>query len=266
MIIGPGRRPLATIRETVRTIFALILREMSTTYGKSPGGYIWAVAEPIAGTALLTFAFSLAFRSPPLGTNFAIFYATGLLPFMIYTDIAMKVSESIRFSRQLLFYPKVTFLDAILARFILNFTVQIIVAIVIFTGIYTIYGLHNALHFPSILASVILAGALGLGIGTMNCFMISYYPTWLRVWAIFNRPLFLVSCVFFIPESLSVNLREYLYWNPLVHIVGEMRTGFYSRYTGDYVSWLYVLAISGIAFLVGIIFLSRYHRDILNRH
>lgn len=125
-----------TLRASVRTVFALILREMSTTYGRSPGGYIWAIAEPVAGTALLAFAFSVAFKSPPLGTNFALFYATGLLPFMIYTDIANKVAESIRFSRQLLFYPKVTFMDAILARFILNFTVQIIVATLIFVGLY----------------------------------------------------------------------------------------------------------------------------------
>ena len=184
-----NRGPVKTVIVSFRAIFALILREMSTTYAKSPGGYIWAIAEPLAGTALLAFAFSLAFRSPPLGTNFALFYASGLLPFMIYTDIANKVAESIRYSKQLLFYPKITFLDAILARFILNLTVHIIVTAIIFTGLYWVFDLQNTLHFPSIFQAIALAAALGLGIGTMNCFLISQYPTWLRVWAIFNRPL-----------------------------------------------------------------------------
>ena len=74
----------------VRTILALILREMSTTYGRSAGGYIWAVLEPAAGIALLAFAFSLALRAPSLGTNFALFYATGYLPFMLYFYSAKK--------------------------------------------------------------------------------------------------------------------------------------------------------------------------------
>ena len=69
----------------VRTILALILREMSTTYGRSAGGYIWAVLEPAAGIALLAFAFSLALRAPSLGTNFALFcYNTYLYALFLF--------------------------------------------------------------------------------------------------------------------------------------------------------------------------------------
>ena len=56
---------------------ALIIREMATTYGTSPGGYLWALLEPVAGIALLTFVFTLALDTPPLGQNFAFFYASG---------------------------------------------------------------------------------------------------------------------------------------------------------------------------------------------
>ena len=31
----------------LRTITALILREMGSTYGMSPGGYVWAVLQPV---------------------------------------------------------------------------------------------------------------------------------------------------------------------------------------------------------------------------
>ena len=67
-----------------RAIGALVLREMATTFGRSPGGWLWAVAEPVAVIALLSFAFSLAFRSPSLGTSFPLFYATGYLPFLLF--------------------------------------------------------------------------------------------------------------------------------------------------------------------------------------
>lgn len=90
---------------TPRTIVALMLREMVTTYGRSPGGYIWAIVEPVAAIALLSFVFSIAFRSPPLGDNFPLFYASAYLPFMLFLDVNNKLATAIKFSRPLLAYP-----------------------------------------------------------------------------------------------------------------------------------------------------------------
>ena len=38
----------------LRVVFALIIREMSTTYGRSAGGYIWAILEPVGAIALMS--------------------------------------------------------------------------------------------------------------------------------------------------------------------------------------------------------------------
>ena len=78
-----------------RSVLALMLREMSTTYGRSPGGYIWAFAEPIGGILVMTLVFSLIARSPALGTNFPLFFATGMLPFLLYNATANNVSMAI---------------------------------------------------------------------------------------------------------------------------------------------------------------------------
>ena len=55
--IGPPMTPLTPRAPrrfaTVRTSVALMLREMVTTYGRSPGGYIWAVVEPVAAATAL---------------------------------------------------------------------------------------------------------------------------------------------------------------------------------------------------------------------
>src|SRR6056297_1461595 len=105
---------------TPRVIVTLILREMGTAHGRTAAGYMWAILEPVAGIALLTLVFSLALRSPPLGTSFALFYATGMLPFTSYMSTWNKVATAVTFSRQLLVYPRVTFFDAVVARFLLN--------------------------------------------------------------------------------------------------------------------------------------------------
>ena len=85
----PARPSEARVRfQRLRVLFALVVREMSTKFGRSYGGYIWAIAEPLGGIMLLNLAFSLTVRRPPLGTNFPLFYATGIMPFFLFTGVS----------------------------------------------------------------------------------------------------------------------------------------------------------------------------------
>lgn len=247
-----------------RTIIALMLREMVTTYGRSPGGYIWALLEPVAAIALLSVVFSLAFRTPSLGTSFPLFYATGYLPFVLYTDIANKVSRSIGFSRPLLRYPRVTFIDAIVARLLTNVLTHIAVFYVLMFGITQTLNIQIILDIPSIILSLTMATVLGLGVGCLNCFLFPALPAWEQVWTILNRPLFIASGILFAFEDLPPDYREVLWFNPLIHIVGIMRRGFYSTYDATYASPVYVFGIGLAALMFGLIFLRHNSQKILN--
>lgn len=243
---------------------ALILREMSTTYGRSPGGYVWAILEPVAGIALLSFVFASAFRAPPMGTSFMLFYASGFLPFFIYSIVYQKVATSITFSKALLSYPSVTYFDALIARFLLATLTQFIVFFIILTAINFIADLYLLLNPIRVLNSLCMAAALGLGVGTINSFLIGVFPTWGQIWAIVNRPLLFISCIFYTLESVPEPFSNYLIFNPLVHVVGEMRRGIYTNYQGAYVEVLFIYLFSLSVFAIGLLLLNRYNRYILN--
>lgn len=264
--IRPAQTPKPTRHRfaSARTITALVMREMATTYGRSPGGYVWAILEPVAGIALLSALFSLGFRAPAIGTNFPIFYATGLVPFLMYVDLSNKVAMSLIFSKPLLTYPSVTFVDALLARFLVNLLTQLMVCYVVFVGILFLFETRTIPDIASIALALVMAAALALGIGTMNAVLFTAFPVWQRVWAIMSRPLLLISGVIFIFDDVPSPYDDYLWWNPLIHVVGQMRSGFYPTYDGSYISYGYVFGLSGVLLLFGLIFLRRYHRDILD--
>lgn len=260
--------PLREVRlpfATSRSVFALMLREMSTSYGRSPGGYIWAVLEPVAGIALLTAIFSAGFRHPPLGTSFALFYATGLLPFLMYADVAGKLSQTLAFSRALLEYPRVTFIDALMARFFLNTLTQFMVHFLVMWGVLTFVVSDVSIDMGKMAVAYAMVLALAIGIGTLNAFLTLAYPVWQTVWAVANRPMFLVSCMFYLFETVPQPYRDMLWFNPLVHPVGLMRDAFYPYYNPTYISVTYTMAVALIATLVGLFLLNRYHRDILDK-
>lgn len=249
---------------TGRTIMALLLREMTTRFGRSPGGYIWALLEPIGAILIFALGFSLLFKTPPLGSSFILFFATGFLPFNLYQNISLMVARALTFSRPLLFYPAVTWVDAIVARFTLNALTGILVTFLLFSGIILATETRTALNMIPIVQSVGLALLLGLGVGILNCALIGLIQVWDVIWSVVTRPLFLGSGVLFIFEDMPPVAQDILWFNPLVHILGIMRQGVFPLYEPHFVSVTYVLFCSLIPLFFGVLLLSRYHRDILN--
>lgn len=246
-----------------RSVAALVLREMATSYGRSPGGYLWAVLEPVAALAVLTVVFAVVLRSPSLGNSFPLFYASAYLPFMLFNDLANRMATSIRFSRPLLGYPAVSFVDALLARFLLALATHLVVGAIILTGILTLMDTHALLNLPRLLEGLALATAIALGVGVLNCYLMTAFPVWERAWQIVTRPLFLISGVLYIYEDLPRFAQEILWWNPLLHVTGIARTGIYSTYQAQYASVLFVLIVAAVTLALGMLLLYRFNRDLM---
>lgn len=250
---------------SLRTISALMLREMSTRYGRSPGGYAWAVLEPMGAILLLSLGFSLLVNTPSLGNSFILFYATGYLTFNMYQQLSLTVSRSIQFSRPLLFYPAVTWSDAVLARCVLNALTSTMVSGIILVGILALLETRTTIEIGPVLFSLVLAMLLGTGVGVMNCALSGLFPTWDLVWSIATRPLFLASAIFYIYEDMPRTVQAVLWYNPLVHISGVMRSGIYPTYVPEYVSLPFVLATALLTMVLGLLLLHRHNRAILER-
>ncbi|MCT4685292.1 MAG: ABC transporter permease [Roseicyclus sp.] len=248
-----------------RAILALMLREMSTLYGRTPGGYVWAVAQPVGALVVMTIAFTILLRSPPLGNSFILFYASGYLPFTVYATVALTVQNAIQFSKQLLYYPAVSWLDAIIARFLLNLLTSITVMVIVLFGILQLTEASATLSPGPIVLSVLLAALVGLGIGTLNCLLTGLFSAWANVWSIITRPMILIAGVLFIYEHLPEWFQGYLWYTPWIHITGLSRSGVYATYDPTYISLTVVALWALVPLFFGLLLLRRFHKDILNR-
>ena len=249
----------------VRSIAALILREMGARYGRTPGGYVWALLEPLGMILILGFAWSLLARSPSLGTSFFLFKGTGMLILHMFTTLGNQVGRAMLFSKALLFYPRMTWMDAILARFLLNTLVTTAVTAIILTGIMIYEDIRSVLGWGQIAQAMVLTALVGLGVGCLNCYLFQRFPVWQTIWAIVTRPLFLISGVIIVYEDLPQLAQQVLWYNPILHLTGIMRDGFYPIYTPQYISLVYIGLWIVIPMVVGLLLLRQYHRDLLNR-
>ena len=258
----PIPRGLTPRYRRLRVVAALVIREMSTKFGRSAGGYLWALAEPLGGILLLSIAFSLALRSPPLGDNFMLFYMTGVIPFSMFGTMSKGVAGAVKSSKGLLNYPVVTALDAIFAKFVLNFLTIFLVGAALATGIIVGGGLHVNLDLGAIAIAFFAAAVLGLGVGAVNCVLFGLFPTWSNIWSVLTRPLFILSTILFLYEDVPAVFQKILWWNPIVHIVALMRTGFFGTYDPNFISLPYVFGIALALFVIGA-HLVRRHTSLL---
>jgi capsular polysaccharide transport system permease protein len=261
--IHKAQRPRTRRFRSFRSITALILREMASRYGRTPGGYLWAILEPVAGIAVLSVVFSLILRSPPLGTNFPYFYASGLIPFFFYNMISSQIASALQYSKALLSYPVMTFVDAITARFLLNGLTQLFIMVIIMTGIINVYDLKPILNWPVLFMATAMLLAVTISVGTLNCFLFTMFPVWQNIWSVLTRPMFLISGIFFLPENLPPKAREIFLYNPVAHIISEYRNGFFATYDANYVSPIYVFTTSIVIGLFGILLLLRNYKDLM---
>lgn len=249
--------------QTIRVIFALMVREMITRYGRSFGGYFWAIAEPVGMIALLSMAFSSFLRLPPLGSSFILFYAAGYLPFSFFMSINQTTSLAVQANRALMSFPVVSPLDAILARAILQFLTMIVVSVVILVGLSFLISEPVRPNMEQFMMACVAAAILGMGGGTLNVVLYAFIPSYKNIWAIITRPLFIVSGIFYTVESMPASLQAILVLNPLVHISGEAHKAFYPIYEGSYVNLAYPIGLGLGMFILGTALLIRHRSYIV---
>ncbi|SDX47028.1 capsular polysaccharide transport system permease protein [Tritonibacter mobilis] len=250
--------------QTARVVAALLMREMATTFGRSSLGYVWAVLEPIGIIVVFTLAFSIIFKQPPLGDSFPLFYATGYIPFSIYNSTQSKISSCITQNKALLFYPAVTHTDVVLGRFTLIALTELTVALIVFSGLSIYSKVSFVASFPHIFMALSLAMILGGAVGLMNATLFEILPSWRSIWKILTRPMFFISAVFYLFDSLPNSFQTVLWWNPLIHIIGSLRVGFYPEYEGAYISWIYVILLSLVLMTIGLVNLRTSNKFIIN--
>ncbi|WP_455272857.1 ABC transporter permease [Rhizobium herbae] len=249
------------LKQHLRVTVALIIRETAARYGRKPGGYVWALLDPLAHVAMMTFLFQAIARIPTLGTDFGLFFATGYLPFAAYQGMSSFMAGAVRANKNLFSYPVVAPMDAIVARYILQLLTSALVAIIIF-AICTPEPSHLSSMNPGVVVGSFVAATLfGLGVGLINIPMFNNYPLYEQIFTLINRPMLLISGVMFLPDSIPSPFQQVLMWNPLVHVIMWFRTGIYPEYRANGLDLEYVGVCAAITVMVGL-FLFTFSRTL----
>ncbi|MCC2608404.1 ABC transporter permease [Neorhizobium petrolearium] len=236
----------------LRIVIAFVMREVATRYGRSPGGYLWALLEPIAYVAMMSAIFSSFARVPAMGESFPHFFATGFIAYGMYNGMVNYLSSSIAANKNLMQYPRVAPIDPIVGRAILQALTSIVVGFIILAGTRKLEAHPHDIIWSAVLEAVIFAWTLASGVALTNIVLFERFPLYQKIFGIVTRPLFMLSGVFYIPSQMPHPYREVLLANPITQIVIIFREGFYGVRATDGVNFSYVFWWSIVVAFVGL--------------
>jgi capsular polysaccharide transport system permease protein len=236
----------------LRIVSAFVIREIATRYGKSPGGYLWALLEPVAFIGMMSVLAGAIGRTPAMGESFPLFYATGFIAFNMYKGMESYLSTAISANRNLLSYPNVAPIDPIVARFTLQSLTSVIVALVVLSGALLSVRPVPQIHWSYIFEAIAFAWCMAAGMSLINIVLFFRFPLYEKAFAILTRPLFLLSGVLYVPADMPPALSGYLFHNQLVHVVILFREGFYGERIGSGLDRWFLAETSIILLFMGL--------------
>jgi len=222
---------------------ALVLREMRVRFGRSQLGYLWAVAEPIAYMLVFSMMFYFMGRHPPVGNSMPLFFATGILPFMLFRNLGTQLAGAFDANRALMTYPIVQPIDTVLGRAALEIATSLFIMLIVLSALVLLAGAPLPVNILRMGEAILLLSIFGFGTGLLNAVIIDQLGSWQNTFRILMMPMMFISGVFFSFESLPPNVREVLAWNPVLHGVELFRSGYYASFRATGLSAWYLFGV-----------------------
>ena len=117
-----------------RVIWALLLRELQTRYGRENLGFLWIIGEPILFCAGVAIVWSAIRPSHEHGIPVTAFVITGYVPLTLWRHCVGRALKAFEANGSLLFHRQVSPLDIILARVMLETLGTLMAGLIVAAG------------------------------------------------------------------------------------------------------------------------------------
>lgn len=251
--IVPHKSLKKALRTQMRVIGALVLRETRTRYGKIRIGYAWAIISPILQVAVLTAVFTLMERAARVGDSIPLFFATGILSFIVFRRISSQCAGALESGRSLLAFPIVKPIDLLLSRAIAEFLTAVACLIIVLSGLVIFFDEPPPKSVEWIMVGIFCLGGIGFGYGAITAVVNDWVPAWRSIESFLTRPLIIVSGAMMPPDRFPPWLLEYISWNPMLHGVELVRNGYYWSYPSLVLDVEYLLKSTLVIVFLGLV-------------
>jgi capsular polysaccharide transport system permease protein len=243
---------LHSFRLQRRVLYALLMREVITRYGRENLGVLWLVLEPMLFTLGVMALWSAGGMVHAMALPIVAFAVTGYSSVLMWRNAAGRCSVAIEANKQLLYHRNVQVIDVILVRIVL----EIAGASASFIALSLFFVLMGLMSPPVDLMRVLagwamlawFGGSLALLIGAGTAFS----PIVERLWHPAAYLIFPMSGAAFMVDWLPAKFQQGILLVPMVNGVEMIRDGFFGSVVRTHYDIGYMAACCLVMSLAGL--------------
>ncbi len=246
-------KPFQALVHHWQMIGAMALRDFQSRFAGTLGGVLWTFAHPLAIIAIFYFVFAVGFRAQgPNGTPFILWFVCGIVPWFFFNETLMAMTDSVTrhaylvkktiFPSEVL--PWVHLTSGMLPHLIFMFIVFCLMA---YLGVPYVIDRFLFVYF------LFCACILLLGLGWMLSALQVFYRDISHALSITLNLLFWTTPIVWPSETISLEYRDLLLFNPMYYII----EGYRGLLVFDTVTWpslwhtTYFWTVATFTFVIG---------------
>ncbi|WDZ80935.1 ABC transporter permease (plasmid) [Ensifer adhaerens] len=242
-----------TLRAKWTVIYALMLRDMRTRFGRSYLGYLIAIAWPLVHLSGIVVVMTYVNKLMPLGGDPAVFIATGVVPYVLCLYPSRMMGYSIDSNKPLFLFPAVKALDLMISRAIVEFLTAFVVVFLFgfcaFLAGVDLTPLDVETGATAILATVYFA----ISVGILNTIISSVVKFWSILFIVVMLALYLTAGIFVLPSTFPASVQNIMWFNPIFQCVEWLRSAYYEGYGDELLSKGYLVSLATVCLFLGLL-------------
>jgi capsular polysaccharide transport system permease protein len=220
---------MASIRQgwhiQTRVIQALIIRELTTRFGRENIGFRWVMAEPLLFAVLVGLLWRFEKGPQEHGVNIIAFVATGYLPLVMFRSTVLRAMGSFAANSSLMYHRQVKIIDLILVRFFVEMIGHLMAYLFIGTVLFAL----DQFPWPHDLGFLLLGfsyyALFSLTVAMVVAPLSELSEVLEKIMPVTTYLMVPFSGAFFMAEWLTPNVKAAVLWSPPVHAMEMMRYG-----------------------------------------
>jgi capsular polysaccharide transport system permease protein len=212
-----------------RVLYALMMREIITRFGRDNLGVLWLVAEPMIFTLGVASLWGLAGLSHSSSIPVVAFAVTGYSSVLMWRNSASHSSMAIESNKALLYHRSVLGIDVIFTRIALEIA-GATASFALLSSVFTFVGWMPApVDMLLVVAGWLMLAWFGASLALVIGAGTAFSPVIERLWMPAAYLLFPMSGAAFMVDWLPTRLQSLVQYLPMVHGVELLREGYFGN-------------------------------------
>ena len=235
-----------------RVVWALLLREILTRYGRHNIGFLWLFVEPMLFTVGVTALWTAT--KAVHGSNLPIvaFAVTGYSSVLLWRNMPARCILAMEPNYGLLYHRNVRPIDIYLARLLLEAGGAGIAFVVLTLTFHFLGWLAMPEDVLEVVAAWLMLAWMGMGLAFFIGALSEFSEMVEKLWHPFQYLLFPLSGAAFLVDALPVQAQHYVLLLPMVHGVEMLREGFFGSQMVAHYSLGYMAVFNAVLTLLGL--------------